>query len=195
MANLKQTVEIQRRGTTHSLVWSVKNLMAKPVGLNPGILLYNKNLPYIHTMFKPLSFTTKLWIDSGREVQLMKDDLVVDKIDNWRFYFHAYSAVGLETTMSQISLLTDVNFIKLKKQMDQLAKEYGLPDDIDPGLFLELDKRNEQIKEIMSGQPASNGLPQIISIIMEEGFHDKDEDGFDKRDMQDIEIVDLRKNS
>jgi hypothetical protein len=187
MKDIKHNMEILKRGNDLFFRWTAKNLTKTPIKIKPGMALIHPFHDYIHTIYKFINFTKKEWIEPNETLLLIQEQLIKDKVDNYRFNSIRYKSLGLESASGLQYPITDLQLKKIRKAFQELALEFGLPEHLEQGMILRLDEQDKQIQEVVNRTPAKNGLPQIITITMEEGYCEK----ADKTE-KDIQIIDRR---
>lgn len=169
---IRHNLDIIKRADNHYFVWNVKNLTNEPFIFKRGIALFDEARKSVHPRFIPLAFTDANSIPPDTEGTVLFDNLVEDKVVNYRFWFHYYPNFGIEGISHIRHWITLKQFKNVSKKLDKLVKEFGWKTDIEEAVFIEMKKRNKELDKIISGQ----SVDKIINIEFYEGFNNTNED-------------------
>lgn len=181
MKELRFTIDIKKKDDTYTFIWRARNLTKMPLKIKPGMALLDDERPTVHPRFKMLAFSVSNQIMPGEELTLIKDELTKDKVDNYRFWLNRYANIGIENLTARRYFLTKQQFKRIVKKFNDLAPVFGLPLEIDPGLYIIMNKQDKEIDEILNavkkqaiaagGTGNSAQAKKIIEIQYDEGFN------------------------
>lgn len=180
MKELRFTIDIKKKNDTYTFIWKARNLTKMPLKIKPGMALLDAERPTVHPRFKMLAFSVSNQIMPGADLTLIKDELTKDKVDNYRFWLNRYANIGIENLTARRYFLTKQQFTRIVKKFNNLAPIFGLPEEIDPGLYVIMNKQDKEIDEILNavknhaikaGEGNSAAAKKIIEIQYDEGFN------------------------
>jgi len=158
----KQDLKIYKRGETHHLKWTVKNLTEYIIPLKQGMALLDEIRPSVHPRFKPLEWNPAKIIEPKQTIIILDQILHPDRVDNYRFNFEAYHTIGIEDTNHQCYYVTEKQRKNIIKQLNKLSDR-----ELPQAWYLTKTDTDKQLNEALAG----NGISSIVEIFMEEGYN------------------------
>jgi hypothetical protein len=118
---------------TYILKWSFTNTTKNTIHIERCIVMRQRSSASVVSLTVP-EFTEESVVYPNQKLELVSVTLSSTKIDHYRHWIKESSAFGFRETSGTVHWINDVQFQQFKKDLQVIAKEYELEEEVPEGI-------------------------------------------------------------